>query len=37
MSFEIPDDRTYAETHEWALRTDGTVRTIGDFTQGGRR
>ena len=34
MSFEILDDRTYAETHEWALRTDGTVRVgISDFAQ----
>ncbi|QRV14906.1 glycine cleavage system protein GcvH [Haloterrigena salifodinae] len=34
MSFEIPDDRRYLESHEWALETDGTVRVgISDFAQ----
>ena len=34
MSFEIPDDRRYLETHEWA-RKDGDTATIGitDFAQ----
>jgi len=26
MSFEIPADRRYAETHEWARRNSGAVR-----------
>ncbi|ELY94222.1 glycine cleavage system protein H [Natrialba hulunbeirensis JCM 10989] len=35
MSFDIPDDRRYLESHEWALETDdGTVRVgISDFAQ----
>lgn len=34
MSYEIPGDRHYLETHEWALLEDGTA-TIGisDFAQ----
>jgi glycine cleavage system H protein len=34
MSFDIPDDRRYLETHEWAHADDGTVRVgITDFAQ----
>ncbi|WP_440771137.1 glycine cleavage system protein GcvH [Natronorubrum sp. DTA28] len=34
MSFEIPDDRRYLESHEWALEENGTVRVgISDFAQ----
>ncbi|MXV60704.1 glycine cleavage system protein GcvH [Natronorubrum sp. JWXQ-INN-674] len=34
MSFDIPDDRRYLESHEWALEDDGTVRVgISDFAQ----
>ncbi|QCS42311.1 glycine cleavage system protein GcvH [Natrinema versiforme] len=34
MSFDIPDDRRYLESHEWALETDGVVRVgISDFAQ----
>jgi glycine cleavage system H protein len=34
MSFEIPDDCRYLESHEWARREDGTVRVgISDFAQ----
>ncbi|ELZ01219.1 glycine cleavage system protein H [Natrialba chahannaoensis JCM 10990] len=35
MSFDIPDDRQYLESHEWALETDDdTVRVgISDFAQ----
>ena len=34
MNFEIPDDRSYLESHEWALETDGVVRVgITDFAQ----
>ena len=34
MSFELPDDRRYLETHEWALRDGDTVRLgITDFAQ----
>jgi len=34
MSFEIPDDRQYAETHEWAHEEEATVRVgISDFAQ----
>src|SRR6056297_638627 len=34
MSFEIPADRRYRESHEWAAETDGTVRIgISDFAQ----
>jgi len=32
--FEIPDDRRYVESHEWAATDDGTVRVgISDFAQ----
>ncbi|WP_254764473.1 glycine cleavage system protein GcvH [Natrinema marinum] len=35
MSFDVPDDRRYLESHEWALETDdGTVQVgISDFAQ----
>ncbi|AEH35440.1 glycine cleavage system protein GcvH [Halopiger xanaduensis] len=34
MSFDVPDDRRYLESHEWALETDGVVRVgITDFAQ----
>lgn len=34
MSFDIPDDCRYLETHEWARRENGTVRVgITDFAQ----
>ncbi|MFB6171477.1 MAG: glycine cleavage system protein GcvH [Haloarculaceae archaeon] len=34
MSFDIPDDRRYLESHEWARLEDGTVRIgISDFAQ----
>ncbi|WP_254544494.1 glycine cleavage system protein GcvH [Halomarina pelagica] len=34
MSFEIPDDLYYLETHEWARIEDGTARIgITDFAQ----
>jgi glycine cleavage system H protein len=34
MSFDVPDDRRYLESHEWALETDGVVRVgISDFAQ----
>ncbi|MEF8779892.1 MAG: glycine cleavage system protein GcvH [Haloferacaceae archaeon] len=34
MSFEIPDDLRYRETHEWTTTGDGTVRVgISDFAQ----
>ena len=34
MSFDIPDDKGYQETHEWAVRENGTVRVgISDFAQ----
>ena len=34
MSFEIPSDRRYLESHEWAHETDGVVRVgISDFAQ----
>ena len=34
MSFEIPDDRRYLESHEWALKDDGTARIgISAFAQ----
>lgn len=34
MSFDIPDDRQYLESHEWAHEDDGTVRIgISDFAQ----
>ena len=34
MSFEIPDDLRYLDSHEWAREEDGTVRVgISDFAQ----
>jgi glycine cleavage system H protein len=34
MSFDVPEDCQYLETHEWARRTNGTVRVgITDFAQ----
>ncbi|QFU83618.1 glycine cleavage system protein GcvH [Natronorubrum aibiense] len=34
MSFDIPDDRRYLESHEWALEENGVVRMgISDFAQ----
>ncbi|WP_336002422.1 glycine cleavage system protein GcvH [Halorientalis halophila] len=34
MSFEIPDDCRFLESHEWARREDGTVRIgVSDFAQ----
>jgi glycine cleavage system H protein len=34
MSFEIPDDRGYMESHEWAKPEDGTARVgVSDFAQ----
>jgi glycine cleavage system H protein len=34
MRFEIPEDRRYLETHEWARRTDAGVRIgLTDFAQ----
>ncbi|ELY57765.1 glycine cleavage system protein GcvH [Natronolimnohabitans innermongolicus] len=34
MSFDIPDDRRYLESHEWGHDDDGTVRVgITDFAQ----
>ena len=34
MSFEVPDDRRYLESHEWVEDTDGTARIgITDFAQ----
>jgi glycine cleavage system H protein len=34
MSFEVPDDCRYLETHEWARVEDGTARVgITDFAQ----
>jgi len=34
MSFDIPDDCRYLETHEWTRRENGTARVgITDFTQ----
>ena len=34
MSFEVPDDRKYLESHEWAADTDGTAKIgISDFAQ----
>jgi glycine cleavage system H protein len=34
MSFEIPDDCRYLDSHEWARRQDGSVRVgISDFAQ----
>ena len=34
MSFDIPDDCRYLESHEWARQENGTVRVgISDFAQ----
>ncbi|WP_255195475.1 glycine cleavage system protein GcvH [Halorarius litoreus] len=34
MSFDVPTDRRYLESHEWAHEQDGTVRVgITDFAQ----
>ena len=34
MSFDVPDDRKYLESHEWATTGDGPVRIgISDFAQ----
>ncbi|WP_049927259.1 glycine cleavage system protein GcvH [Halopiger goleimassiliensis] len=34
MTFDVPDDRRYLESHEWALEDDGVVRVgISDFAQ----
>jgi glycine cleavage system H protein len=34
MSFDVPDDCRYRDTHEWVRPTDGTVRIgITDFAQ----
>ena len=34
MSFEVPEECRYLETHEWARRNDGAVRVgITDFAQ----
>ncbi|MEF8913461.1 glycine cleavage system protein GcvH [Natronomonas sp.] len=34
MSFEVPEDCRYLESHEWARREDGTARIgITDFAQ----
>ena len=34
MTFDVPDDCRYLETHEWAREQDGTVRVgITDFAQ----
>ena len=34
MSFDIPEDCRFMESHEWARREDGTVRVgISDFAQ----
>ncbi|MFT4882837.1 MAG: glycine cleavage system H protein [Natronomonas sp.] len=34
MSFEVPDDCRYLQSHEWARREDGTARIgITDFAQ----
>jgi glycine cleavage system H protein len=34
MSFDVPDDHGYLESHEWARNDDGTVRVgITDFAQ----
>ncbi len=34
MSFDVPDDRRYLETHEWALSDSETVRVgITEFAQ----
>ncbi|AGN01095.1 glycine cleavage system protein H [Salinarchaeum sp. Harcht-Bsk1] len=34
MSFDVPDDRRYLDSHEWAAQDDGVVRIgISDFAQ----
>jgi glycine cleavage system H protein len=34
MTFDVPDDRRYLDTHEWAHEQDGTVRIgISEFAQ----
>lgn len=34
MSFDVPEDRKYLESHEWVQVTDGTARIgISDFAQ----
>ena len=34
MRFELPEDRRYRQTHEWACRTDAGVRIgVTDFAQ----
>ncbi len=34
MSFDVPEDRRYLESHEWALETESTVRVgISEFAQ----
>ena len=34
MSFEVPEDCRYLDSHEWARRQDGTVRVgISEFAQ----
>jgi glycine cleavage system H protein len=34
MTFEIPDDRKYQESHEWVRQADGTAKIgITDFAQ----
>jgi glycine cleavage system H protein len=35
MSFEVPDDRKYLESHEWVEDTDGDTARVGitDFAQ----
>ncbi len=34
MNFEVPDDRRYLESHEWAHPADGAVRVgISEFAQ----
>jgi len=34
MSFDIPEDRQYLESHEWALETDNGIRVgITEFAQ----
>jgi glycine cleavage system H protein len=34
MNFEVPDDRFYTDSHEWARPVDGSVRIgITDFAQ----
>jgi glycine cleavage system H protein len=34
MSFDVPDDQRYMESHEWASAEDGTARVgISDFAQ----